>query len=129
MMDPTSLPHETALDRPDRVDAIMDFLTPVIDDLLSRLEGDEFTTVDFIEVMRSDDVGETAYLEAVRLWGESEHYAKMVLHGQAIPGVLRRSPLVEWLGFAHGVPDAYAVPANWRLRRNAGEAVESDPER
>lgn len=128
-MDPSSLPHETALDRPDRVDAIMDFLTPVIDELLSRLEGDEFTTVDFIEVMRSDEVGETAYLEAVRLWGESEHYAKMVLHGQAIPGVLRRSPHVEWLGFAHGVPDQYAVPANWRLRRNAGEAAGPDLER
>ena len=42
-----------ALDRPDRVDAIMEFLTPVIEDLLARLDGDEFTTVDFIEVMRS----------------------------------------------------------------------------
>lgn len=115
-MDPSHLPAESALDRPDRVDAIMEFLTPVIADLLERLEGDEFTTIDFIEAMRSDEVGEAAYLEAVRLWGESDHYAKMVLHGQAIPGVLRRAKRVEWLGFAHGVPDAYAVPANWRLR-------------
>ena len=115
-MDPAHLPAESALDRPDRVDAIMEFLTPVIADLLERLEGDEFTTVDFIEAMRSDEAGEAAYLEAIRLWGESDHYAKMVLHGQAIPGVLRRSERVEWLGFAHGVPDAYAVPANWRLR-------------
>ena len=117
-MDPAHLPAESALDRPDRVDAIMEFLTPVIADLLERLEGGEFTTVDFIEVMRSDEAGEAAYLEAVRRWGESDHYAKMVLHGQAIPGVLRRSKRVEWLGFAHGVPDAYAVPANWRLRHD-----------
>lgn len=115
-MDPNRMPAETALDRPDRVDAIMEFLTPAIEDLLARLEGDEFTTVDFIEVMRSDEAGEAAYQEALRRWGESDHYAKMVLHGQVIPGVLRRSPRVEWLGFAHGVADPYAVPANWRLR-------------
>jgi hypothetical protein len=48
------------------------------------------------------------------------------LHGQAIPGVLRRSKRVEWLGFAHGVPDAYAVPANWRLRHNELAANEDD---
>ena len=102
----------------------MEFLTPVIEDLLARLDGDEFTTVDFIEVMRSDEAGEAAYLEAIRRWGESDQYAKMVLHGQAIPGVLRRSTRVEWLGFAHGVADAYAVPANWRLRHGEPSASE-----
>jgi hypothetical protein len=127
-MDPSRLPAETALDRPDRVDAIMEFLTPAIEDLLERLEGDEFTTVDFIEIMRSDEAGEAAYLEAVRRWGESEQYAKMVLHGQAIPGVLRRSKRVEWLGFAHGVPDAYAVPANWRLRNDVLGESEDQPQ-
>ena len=126
-MDPSHLPAETALDRPDRVDAIMEFLTPVIEDLLARLDGDEFTTVDFIEVMRSDEAGEAAYLEAIRRWGESDQYAKMVLHGQAIPGVLRRSTRVEWFGFAHGVPDAYAVPANWRLRHGEPSASEEHP--
>lgn len=126
-MDPAHLPAESALDRPDRVDAIMEFLTPVIEDMLARLEGDEFTTVDFIEVMRSDAAGEAAYLEAVRRWGESDQYAKMVLQGQAIPGVLRRSRRVEWLGFAHGVPDAYAVPANWRLLPREPDANEAPP--
>lgn len=121
-MDPVQLPAETALDRPDRVDAIMDYLTEPIEELLSRLEGEEFTTVDFITVMRSDPSGEAAYQEALRRWGERDHYAKMVLHGQAIPGVLRRSARVEWIGFAHGVEDAYAVPANWRL-------LPLDPER
>ena len=126
-MDPSHLPAETALDRPDRVDAIMEFLTPVIEELLERLEGDEFTTVDFIEVMRADEAGEAGYQEAVRRWGESDQYAKMVLHGQVIPGVLRRSQRVEWLGFAHGVPDAYAVPANWRLRHDEAAAEEERP--
>ena len=128
-MNPSNLPAETALDRPDRVDAIMEFLTPVIDDLLERLEGDEFTTVDFIEVMRADEAGEAGYQEAIRRWGESDQYAKMVLHGQVIPGVLRRSRRVEWLGFAHGVPDPYAVPANWRLRHDGSPANGETPER
>lgn len=128
-MDPSHLPAETALDRPDRVDAIMEFLTPVIEDLLARLEGDEFTTVDFIEVMRADEAGEAGYREAIRRWGESDQYAKMVLHGQVIPGVLRRSHRVEWLGFAHGVPDAYAVPAHWRLRHDSPTASEEATER
>lgn len=128
-MDSSHLPPETALDRPDRVDAIMEFLTPVIEDLLARLEGDEFTTVDFIEVMRADTAGEAGYQEALRRWGESDQYAKMVLHGQVVPGVLRRSPRVEWLGFAHGVPDAYAVPANWRLRHDQIAATEDTTER
>ena len=128
-MDPAQLPAESALDRPDRVDAIMEFLTPVIEDLIDRLEGDEFTTVDFIEVMRADEAGAAGYQEALRRWGESDQYAKMVLHGQVIPGVLRRSPRVEWLGFAHGVPDAYAVPANWRLRHDQIAANEEPTER
>jgi hypothetical protein len=128
-MDPSHLPAETALDRPDRVDAIMEFLAPVIEDLLSRLEGDEFTTVEFIEVMWGDEAGEAGYQEANRRGGESDKYAKMVLHGQVIPGVLRRSPRVEWLGFAHGVADTYAVPANWRLLQAEPAAHEESPER
>ena len=49
-------------------------------------------------------------------WGESEHYAKMVVHGQVIPAILRRSERLEWTGFAHGEDDPYGVPAWWRLR-------------
>ena len=107
--------REPALDRPDRVDAIIAFLTPTIDDVVSRLEGEEFTTVDFIEILRSEPRANAAYQEALRRWGESEHYAKMVIHGQVIPGILRRSDRVEWLGFAHGIDDPYGVPARWRL--------------
>jgi hypothetical protein len=116
-------PHELALDRPDRVDAIIAFLGPTIDDILSRIEGDEFTTVEFIELVQSDPDANAAYEEALRRWGEGERYAKMVVHGQVIPGILRRSALVEWLGFAHGVDDPYAVPARWRLtRRHSGRS-------
>lgn len=112
-------PKEPALERPDRVDAIIAFLEPTIGDVLRRIEGDEFTTTEFIELLQSDPAAKAAYDEALRRWGEGERYAKMVVHGQVIPGILRRSDLVEWLGFAHGVDDPYAVPARWRLIRQA----------
>lgn len=108
-------PRELALDRPDRVDAITDFLSPTIDGILSRIEGDEFTTTEFIALLRSDPEANAAYLEALRRWGEGDRAAKMVVHGQVIPGILRRSNLIEWLGFAHGEDDPYAVPGRWRL--------------
>jgi hypothetical protein len=108
-------PREPALDRPDRVDAIMAFLAPTIDDILSRIEGDEFTTTEFIALLQSDPEANAAYLESLRRWGEGERSGKMVIHGQVIPGILRRSSLVEWIGFAHGEDDPYAVPGRWRL--------------
>jgi hypothetical protein len=119
-------PHESMLDRPDRVDAIIEFLTPVIDDILHRIEGDEFTTIEFIDVLQSDPTARAAYEEALRRWGEGDRYAKMVVHGQVIPGILRRTGLVEWLGFAHGVEDPYAVPARWRLLPRRPEVRGSD---
>ena len=108
-------PQEPALDRPDRVDAIVAFLAPTVEDILRRLDGEEFTTTEFIEILQSDPDANAAYLEALRLWGEGDRYAKMVVHGQVIPGILRRSALVEWLGFAYGEDDAYAIPARWQL--------------
>ena len=104
-----------SLDRPDRVDALIDRISPAIADLLARLEGEEFTTGQFIEVMLSDPPTAAAYQESLRLWGEGERYARMVVHGQVIPAAMRRSGLVEWVGFAHGEEDPYAVPAVWRL--------------
>ncbi len=104
-----------ALDRPDRVDAIIAYLAPTIDEIVSRLEGEEFTTVEFIEILQSDPTANAAYLESLRMWGESDRYAKMVIHGQVIPGILRNSSRVEWLGFSYGEEDPYSVPARWRL--------------
>lgn len=125
--------NEPALDRPDRVDAIIEFLTPTINTILRRLEGDEFTTPEFIELLQTDADAKAAFEEALRLWGEGDRYARMVIHGQVIPGILRRSELVEWLGFAYGVQDPYAVPARWRLtgsrvdNPNSGASTESQP--
>lgn len=103
------------LDRPDRVDALIDFVYPSASDVLRRLDGEEFTTTEFVEILLTDPVASEAYREALRRWGEGERYAKMVVHGQVIPAVLRRSALVEWIGFAHGDDDPFGVPARWRL--------------
>jgi hypothetical protein len=120
--------HEARLDRPDRVDAIIAFLQPTIDDILARIEGDEFTTSEFIALLQTDPASRAAYEEALRRWNESEHYAKMVIHGQVIPGILRRSPRIEWLGFAHGVDDPYGVPARWGLRSSGPGTATADGE-
>ena len=104
--------------RPDLVDELMDFLAPTVTGILKRIDGDEFTTVQFIDLMQTDPAGKAAYDEAVRRWGEDESFSKMVVHGQVIPGILRRSPLVEWAGYAHGEVDPYGVPAWWTMTRS-----------
>jgi hypothetical protein len=110
--------------QPDKVDELMDFLAPVIADLLSQLEPGEFTTPAFIDLLRSTPEGGAAYDEALRRWGERDQLmSKMVIHGQVIPGVLRRMPSVEWAGFAHEATDEYAIAAWWRLR-DAGPSGE-----
>ncbi len=98
------------------VDQLVERLFPVIDDLLARLEGEEFTTNEFIEVMKSNPVAAAAYEGAVRAWGEQDRPSRMVIHGQVIPGAMRHSRHVEWMGFAHGEADDLAVPAWWRLK-------------
>src|SRR5215217_8703746 len=121
-------PREPALDRPDRVDAIIAFLAPTIDGILRRIDGDEFTTTEFIALLQSDPEANAAYLESLRRWGEGDRAAKMVIHGQVIPGILRRSALVEWLGFAHGEDDPYAVPGRWGLVGVDRERSDSEKE-
>src|SRR5215211_5513509 len=79
-------PREPALDRPDRVDAISAFLAPTIDDILSRIEGEEFTTTEFVALLQSEPEANEAYLEALRRWGEGERSAKMVIHGRSYRG-------------------------------------------
>lgn len=99
----------------DNVDELIAFLTPVVRSLLLRIEGDEFTTTQFIEVMQLDPPSAAAYEQAIAMWGERPDQSRMVIHGQVIPAALRASGLVEWLGFAHGEDDPWAVPAWWRL--------------
>jgi len=114
------------LDQPDRVDALVDFLAPTVRDLLSRLDGEEFTTVQFIDLLLTVPSAAGSYRETLNRWGEGERRAKMVVHGQVIPAAMRRSGLVEWIGFAHGVDDPYAVPARWRLLPRPREDAEAD---
>jgi len=101
----------------DLVDQLIDFLAPAVNEILARIDAEEFSTVQFIEVMLTDEVARTMYEDALSQWGESLKYSKMVVHGLVIPGILRRSPLVEWAGYAHGEIDPYAVPAWWTVKK------------
>ncbi|HET8522896.1 MAG TPA: hypothetical protein VFL82_06670 [Thermomicrobiales bacterium] len=109
---------EASFGQPDLVDELVRFLLPPLIDILQRIDADEFTTVQFIDVLQTDPDAKAAYDEALRRWGEDEHYSKMVIHGQVIPTVLRASGLVEWAGYAHGEDDPYAVPAWWTVKRS-----------
>ncbi len=92
-----------------------ELLRPHVASIVGRVNVDEFTTVEFVEVMQQDDSCKSAYVKAVDRWPESdETLAKMVVHGQIIPELLRATGLVEWAGYAHGEEDAYAIPAWWR---------------
>jgi hypothetical protein len=106
--------------KPDLVDQLIELLTPTVTDILQRIDAEEFTTAQFIEVLQTDPPAAAVYREALARWGEDETYSKMVIHGQVIPGILRRSSLVEWAGYAHGERDDYAVPAWWRLKTARG---------
>lgn len=97
------------------VDDLVEKIFPYTEELLRRIDADEFTTNDFIGLMHQVPETEAAYQAAIRAWGEQERHSKMVLHGQIIPGALRKSSLVEWAGFAHGEADEFSVPAWWRM--------------
>ncbi len=75
----------------DKVDELIVFLTPAIRSLLERVEADEFTTTQFIEVMHLDPQSELAYQQALVEWGEAPDHARMVIHGQVIPAAMRAS--------------------------------------
>jgi hypothetical protein len=99
----------------DPVREIAEFLRPHVASVVKRINVDEFTTVELIQVMQLDEPSRMAYEEALRRWSErDETLSKMVVHGQAIPLALRQTSLVEWAGYAHGESDPYAVPAWWR---------------
>jgi hypothetical protein len=100
---------------PDPVEELIAFLEPFVTPIIERINVDEFTTVDFINAMHLDKPTKLAYEEALRAWHENnEDMSKMVVHGQVIPHILRRSGMVEWAGYAYGEEDRYGVPAWWR---------------
>lgn len=107
--------HSSESGRADLVEELVQFLRPFLFDVLDRLDAEEFTTAQFIDVLQIDPAAKAAYEDALRRWGEDRHFSKMVVHGQVIPAVLRQSTRLEWSGFAHGEPDPYAVPAWWRV--------------
>lgn len=99
----------------DEVEALIAYLAPFIHSIIERINVDEFTTVELVEVMGTDPPAAAAYEQAIARWHEHDpELAKLVIHGQVIPQVLRRSGLVEWAGYAYGEHDPYAVPAWWR---------------
>lgn len=99
---------------PDPVEDLIEFLSPYVESVVDRLNVDEFTTVEFIDVMQTDSSVLAAYNESIRRWHEDNpEMAKMVIHGQVIPQILRRSGKVRWSGYAHNQLDQYAVPAWW----------------
>jgi hypothetical protein len=91
-------------------------------DAIERIPLSRFSTRRLIEEIRASVDGEVAYQEALRTMASdpsAEHMALMVLHGQVIPGLLRRSGLVQFGGFIHGNPaedDGFAVPSLWNKR-------------
>lgn len=98
----------------DDVELLIEFLTPFVESVVERLNVDEFTTVEFIDAMLLDPEVSAAYDECLRRWREDNpELAKMVVHGQVIPQILRRSGRVAWAGYAHGEVDPYAVAAWW----------------
>jgi hypothetical protein len=101
----------------DSIDELIEFMTPAIEAILARVDVPEFTTPDLVAALRTDPDAEEIYLEAVRRWGEDDRSSKLVIHGQVIPGVLRKSSQVRWSGFAYGEDDEFAVPAWWALTR------------
>ena len=98
------------------VDQLIEKMLPFVEELLRRIEGEEFTTNDFIGLMLQVPETAAAYEAGLRAWGENRRQSKMVLHGQVIPGALRKSDMVQWNGFAHGEADEFSVPAWWRIR-------------
>ncbi len=83
---------------PDRdpVDAIIEFLDPYVAPIIERINVDEFTTPEFVMAMQMDPLTKQAYERALAMWHENNpRMARMVIHGQVIPQLLRRSGLVE----------------------------------
>ena len=86
---------------------------------IAQMTEDRFSTRRIIAELRATLDGEAAYQAALQTLAPdpgSEHMGLLVLHGQVVPGILRRSKLVRFGGFIHGNPaedDGLAVPSLW----------------
>jgi len=109
------LPTPTRHPIGDPIEDVIDFMQPYIAPIVQRINVDEFTTSEFVQALNMDPETSQVYEQAIERWHEnSEEAAKMVIHGQVIPQLLRRSGLVEWSGYAYGHEDPYGVPAWWK---------------
>ena len=91
-------------------------LEPHVEAAIGRMPGRRFSTKRVIEQLRASPDGAAAYAEALGYCGESDHMAHMVLHGQVVAELLRKSSQVRFGGFIHGEEDeddGYSVPAWW----------------
>jgi hypothetical protein len=95
-------------------------LVPEVEAALTRLTEPRFSTKRIIEEVRAQPEGETAYQAALQEYlqsGTDDRMARLIVHGQVIPEILRHSGQVRFGGFIHGQPeenDGYAVPSWWR---------------
>jgi hypothetical protein len=118
---PTSTRHPIG----DPIEEVIEFMQPYIAPIIKRINVDEFTTAEFVEALNMDPETSAVYEQAIERWHEdNEEAAKMVIHGQVIPQVLRRSGLVEWSGYAYGYEDPYGVPAWWKKTEAATQPSE-----
>ena len=93
-------------------------LEPEVIAAIGWLTSPRFSTKRIIEELRSTPDGEAAYAQALELCGGAQdHTSRLILHGQSIPELLRRTGLLRFAGFIHGdasEDDGYGVPAWWR---------------
>jgi hypothetical protein len=92
-----------------------------VQEAIARISLSRFSTKRFIEEIRASTEGDAAYQEALSIMSATggEHMAMMVLHGQVIPSLLRRSGHVQFGGFIHGNPaenDGFGVPSMWNKK-------------
>ncbi|CAN5510061.1 hypothetical protein BH24CHL1_BH24CHL1_19650 [soil metagenome] len=110
----------------DPIEEVIEYMRPYIAPIIVRINVDEFTTSEFIQALNMDPESSAVYEEAIERWHENNaEAAKLVIHGQVIPQLLRRSGMVEWSGYAYGHEDPYGVPAWWKKNDTAtGQSVD-----
>lgn len=122
------MPTPTRSSIGDPIEEVVDFMKPHIAPIIRRINVDEFTTAEFVQALNMDQKTSAVYEQAIQLWHENDdEAARLVIHGQVIPLLLRRSGLVEWSGYAYGHEDPYGVPAWWTKTEAARSTV--DPEK